>query len=67
MVFIAAGAAAGAWSAASPKLAAIVMFQGLHGVVDEAIEKGERDGRQLAEGLSEMFLDLLRARRSHAG
>ena len=51
---------AGAWSADNPNLAAIVLFQGLHGAVDHAIERGVRDGTELAKILSALFLKMLR-------
>ncbi|MEO5755828.1 MAG: TetR/AcrR family transcriptional regulator [Mesorhizobium sp.] len=55
-----AGAQAGAWSVANPNMVAIVLFQGLHGAVDDAIERGVRDGTELAESLSALFLKMLR-------
>lgn len=56
---IAEGAAAGAWSADEPLLSAIVMFHGLHGLVDEAIVSGADTGR-IAQTLSRMFTAMLR-------
>lgn len=57
---LAAGARAGAWSAEDPDFIAIVLFQGLHGAVDEAIETGARDGTELAAKLSVLFLKMLK-------
>ncbi|UVK57096.1 TetR/AcrR family transcriptional regulator [Mesorhizobium sp. AR02] len=57
---LAAGAKAGAWSVGHPDLAAIVLFNGLHGAVDHAIERGVREGSELAENLSALFLSMLR-------
>ena len=51
---------AGAWSVDHPDLAAIVLFNGLHSAVDHAIERGVRDGSELAENLSALFLRMLR-------
>lgn len=56
---LAAGTQAGAWSVDHPDLAAIVLFDGLHGTVDHAIERGVRDGSDLAENLSALFLKML--------
>ena len=55
-----AGAEAGIWSFEDSRLTAIVLFQGLHGAVDEAIEAGNRDGEALAAKLSDLFLKMLR-------
>lgn len=55
-----AGTKAGAWSVDNPDLAAIILFDGLHGAVDHAIERGVRDGTVLAENLSALFLKMLR-------
>ena len=57
---LAAGKQAGAWSVDDPDLCAIVLFNGLHGAVDHAIEIGMRDGSELAENLSALFLKMLR-------
>jgi AcrR family transcriptional regulator len=57
---LASGARAGAWSVDHPDLAAIVLFNGLHGIVDHAIEQGVLDGGELAENLSALFLRMLR-------
>lgn len=57
---LAAGAKAGTWSVDDPDLAAIVLFNGLHGAVDRAIERGLRDGGELATNLSALFLRMLR-------
>jgi len=57
---LAAGARAGAWSAEDPDFIAIVLFQGLHGAVDEAIENGARDSTELAAKLSVLFLKMLK-------
>jgi len=54
------GSDAGIWSFEDPRLTAIVLFQGLHGAVDEAIETGNRDGNELAAKLSALFLKMLR-------
>lgn len=56
------GARAGAWTVDDPDLAAIVLFQGMHGAVDKAIDDGVRDGAELAGKLSALFLGMLRAR-----
>ncbi|TPM26986.1 TetR/AcrR family transcriptional regulator [Mesorhizobium sp. B2-3-4] len=55
-----AGTKAGAWSVDDADLAAIVLFQGLHGAVDDAIERGLREGDDLAQNLSALFLKMLR-------
>ncbi|MBN9220749.1 MAG: TetR/AcrR family transcriptional regulator [Mesorhizobium sp.] len=57
---LASGTRAGAWSVDHPDLAAIVLFNGLHGTVDHAIEHGILDGGGLAENLSALFLRMLR-------
>lgn len=57
---LAAGAKAGTWSVYDPDLAAIVLFNGLHSAVDRAIERGLRDGGELATNLSALFLRMLR-------
>lgn len=57
---LAAGTKAGAWSVDHADLAAIVLFNGLHGAVDHAIERGLRDGSTLAEHLSALFLRMVR-------
>lgn len=57
---LAAGAKAGAWSVGDPRFVAIVLFQGLHGAVDEAIETGTRNGDELADKLFVLFLKMLR-------
>lgn len=59
---LAAGTQAGAWSVGHPDLTAIVLFQGLHGAVDDAIERGVLDGSELAENLSALFLKMVDAR-----
>lgn len=55
------GAKAGAWSIEDPRLAAIVLYQGLHGAVDEAILAGGTDRARLARRLSNLFLRMLGA------
>lgn len=57
---LAAGTKAGAWSVDHPDLTAIVLFNGLHGAVDHAIERGVRDGSELAATLAALFLRMLR-------
>lgn len=57
---LAAGAKAGAWKLEDPRLTAIVLFQGLHGAVDDAIVSKEKDGEGLSAQLSELFLRMLR-------
>ena len=57
---LAAGTKAGAWSVDDQDLAAIVLFNGLHGAVDHAIEGGVRDGSELAANLSALFLSMVR-------
>ena len=54
-----AGAAAGAWRPGDTRLAATVLFHGLHGAVDDAIVAGDMDGARLGRALADMFLGML--------
>lgn len=52
------GVAAGVWAVEDARLAAIIIFQGMHGAVDDCIAGG-RDRTGLADRLSTMVLRLL--------
>ena len=52
---LAAGAAAGAWKLSDTRAAAIVIFDGMHGMVDDAIAGEQRDAEQICRRLSELF------------
>lgn len=58
-MMLTAGARAAAWKLDDPRLTAIVLFQGLHGAVDDAIANDEKDGDRLSAHLSELFLRML--------
>ena len=50
-----AGGAAGIWTFPTARAAALIMFDGMHAVVDEAIEAGQRDPQPLCALLEAMF------------
>lgn len=57
---LAAGAVDGAWSARNPEFAAVVLYQGFHGAVDDAIERGQQDPASIAAALFDLFSLMLR-------
>lgn len=57
-----AGRAAGIWTFPTARAAALILFDGMHAVVDEAIEAGQRDPQLLCVLLEEMFGRMLAAR-----
>lgn len=56
---ILSGCAAGAWSVDDAETAAVCMFHGVHGVVDEAIATGT-DTRAITPRLTQLFSGMLR-------
>lgn len=54
-----AGVAAGAWQIRNTRAAALILFDGMHGVVDDAIASGRRDPQVLCRVLHELFLSML--------
>lgn len=56
-----AGAQAGAWPLDTPRLNAILLFHGIHGVVDDALAHGHADAKTLARDLTDRFLRMLGA------
>jgi AcrR family transcriptional regulator len=52
-----AGAASGAWSIGDPRLTAVFLFSGLHGIVEDAHAREKRtDRNELAQGLERLCL-----------
>lgn len=58
---LAAGIQAGAWTVDDPRLVATILFDGMHGAVDDAIVAGDVDRPELARKLSTLFLRMLGA------
>ncbi|MFT4067626.1 TetR/AcrR family transcriptional regulator [Paraburkholderia sp.] len=56
---LAAGAAAGAWTLLDARAAAIVIYDGMHGVVDDAIADDQRDAETICCRLSGLFERML--------
>ncbi|OWT66389.1 TetR/AcrR family transcriptional regulator [Candidimonas nitroreducens] len=56
---LAAGEAAGAWKLPDARTAAIVIFDGMHGVVDDAIAGDQREAEPICRRLSELFSRML--------
>lgn len=56
-----AGAEAGAWTLPDSRAVALILFDGMHGVVDDAIAAGKLDPEPLWRLLSAMFSRMLRA------
>lgn len=54
------GMAAGAWSLPDARVTALILFDGMHGVVDDAIAAGRRDPEPLYSVLEEMLGRILR-------
>lgn len=54
-----AGQSAGAWSLPDTRMTALVLFDGMHSVVDDAIASESRDPRQLCDILLELFSRML--------
>ncbi len=54
-----AGRDAGCWSFPDARSAALVVFDGMHGVVDDAIAAGQHDPEPLCAGLETMFARML--------
>lgn len=59
MTILAAGIQKGTWSIESPRSTAIVIFHGMHGVVDDAIAAGSPDRAQIIDTLSALFRRML--------
>ncbi len=57
---LAVGIQAGTWSIASPRSTAMVIFHGMHGVVDDAIAAGHPDRGRIVQTLTDLFLRMLR-------
>lgn len=55
------GVKAGAWTLPDPRAAAIVIFDAMHGVVDDAIASGQGDAGSICEKLSLLFGRMLAA------
>ena len=58
---LAEGNRAGTWSVGEVRAASIVMFDGMHGLVDEAIASGQPDRARLRQTLSDLFLRMIGA------
>jgi len=58
---LAEGNRAGTWSVSDIRAASIVMFDGMHGLVDEAIASGQQDRARLRQTLSDLFLRMIGA------
>jgi AcrR family transcriptional regulator len=56
-----AGIRAGSWQVEDTRLAAILLFDGMHGAVDAAIVAGDADRAGLSRRLSALFLRMLGA------
>lgn len=56
---LATGERAGAWSVPNIRATAIVIFDGMHGVVDDAIASGNHDRAQIHQTLSGLLLRML--------
>lgn len=57
---LAAGARDGAWDVRNPEFVAVVVYQGFHGAVDDAIERGLQDPAPIAAALFDLFSLMLR-------
>jgi len=55
------GIQTGAWSIDEPRATAMVIFHGMHGVVDDAIAAGSPDRSRIVRTLTTMFLRMLGA------
>jgi AcrR family transcriptional regulator len=53
------GQRSGVWRLTNARMVAIIIFDGMHGVVDDAIASGQRDPKPLVKLLSEAFLRTL--------
>ncbi|WP_394144480.1 TetR/AcrR family transcriptional regulator [Burkholderia multivorans] len=58
---LAAGTTAGAWTLPDVRAAAIVIYDGMHGVVDDAIAADQRDAEAICCRLSLLFVRMLSA------
>lgn len=56
-----AGQAAGAWSVPDVRMTALVLFDGMHGVVDDAIARESHDPEPLCDILLQLFSRMLSA------
>ncbi|PLP60950.1 TetR family transcriptional regulator [Mesorhizobium loti] len=54
-----AGQAAGAWSLPDTRMTALILFDGMHGVVDDAIARESRDPQPLCDILLQLFSRML--------
>lgn len=54
------GAKAGVWQVPDPRAVALILFDGMHGVVDDAIAAGRRDPEPLVNLLVGLFSRMLR-------
>lgn len=59
-----AGQSAGAWSLPDVRMTALVLFDGMHGAVDDAIASESRDPQRLCDVLLELFSRMLSVSRS---
>jgi hypothetical protein len=55
-----AGQRAGIWRFPNARVVALIVFHGMHGVVDDAIASGRRDAKPLVKLLSEAFSRMLK-------
>jgi hypothetical protein len=55
------GQRAGVWRSADARVAALIVFDGMRGVVDDAIASGQRDPKPLVALLCEAFSRMLKA------
>jgi AcrR family transcriptional regulator len=59
MDVLATGIRDGTWSIEAPRATAIVIFDGMHGVVDDAIASGAPDRGRIVRTLCDLFLRML--------
>ncbi|MBA8879850.1 TetR/AcrR family transcriptional regulator [Phyllobacterium myrsinacearum] len=57
---LAAGARDGAWTVQDIEFVSVVVYQGFHGAVDDAIENGAQDPKPVADALFALFSSMLR-------
>lgn len=57
----------GTWSVRRPEMAAVVIYNGFHAIVDEAIEAGEKNVDDAMSELAELFGNMLAPRQGPTG
>jgi AcrR family transcriptional regulator len=55
------GQRSGIWRFTNARTVALIVFDGMHGVVDDAIAAGQRDAKPLVELLNDAFVRMLKA------